>query len=263
MCTLLVALRPNSSTALALSGNRNEFLGRPASGPQLHRAAGPGAPAVAMPRDEKEGGTWLGANDRGLFLCLTNRRGPLEPGRPSRGLLVAEALRQPGFAELRRFLERLRGDLYNGFHLVCAARDEAFVVVCDGARAELRPLGPGLHLVTERSFGAGEGLRERETLERFQALYAAGDPDVEALREPLRAHGAPGEPLESACVHAEARGYGTRSSFQLRLPRAGPVRALFTEGHPCTEPPRDVSGLFAPLFAERGAPADQSQARNR
>lgn len=261
MCTLLVALQPNPATALAVSGNRNEFLGRPASGPRLYPAE-PGSPAAAMPRDEQAGGTWLGANDRGLFLCLTNRRGPVAPGRPSRGQLVLEALRQPGIAELRRFLERIPGDRHNGFHLVCASRDEAFVVICDGARAELRPLGPGLHLVTERSFGAGEGARERETLERFQALYAAGDPDVEALREPLRAHADPAAPLESACVHAEARGYGTRSSFQLRVPRRGQVRALWTEGHPCTEPPRDVSPLFAPLFDLGGAGA-QSQARNR
>ena len=55
------------------------------------------------------------------------------------------------------------------------------------------------------------------------------------------------EPLESACVHADAIGYGTRSSFQMVLRPGGRGEALWTEGHPCTEPARDISSLIAEL----------------
>lgn len=255
MCTLMLALRPSPDTLLAVSGNRNEFLGRPATGPRLHRPARPGAPAVLMPRDEQASGTWLGVNDRGLFVCLTNRRGAnLSPDRASRGLLVVEALQQTTAGGLRAFLAALPPDRHNGFHLVFATVDEAFVLVCDGARSELLALGPGLHLVTERSFGAGEGAREPAALADFEALWRReAEPSVAALREPMRRHGPAEAPLESACVHADAQGYGTRSSLQLRVPARGGARALWTDGHPCTEAARDLSDEVAPLFAPGGA----------
>ncbi|GAC1343235.1 MAG: hypothetical protein NVSMB23_16840 [Myxococcales bacterium] len=123
------------------------------------------------------------------------------------------------------------------------------MLVCDGARAELRALGPGLHVITERSFGAGEGAREAAAVADFEAVLRQGEPGVGALREPLRRHGPSDAPLESACVHAVEQGYGTRSSLQLVVPARGTATALWTDGHPCTETPRDVSAEVAPLFA--------------
>jgi uncharacterized protein with NRDE domain len=248
MCTLLLALQATARTPLAASGNRNEFLARPASGPRLYPAAKPGTPTVVMPRDEKALGTWLGFNDRGVFVCLTNRRGPSDPARASRGELVVQALQKPGVAALREFLQRVPAERYNGFHLVFATAREAAVLICDGSRSELRELGPGLHLITERSFGAGEGAREKSVLREFEELFQRGEPDLIALREPLRRHGPAEAPLESACVHADAQAYGTRSSLQLRVPDQGPATALWTEGHPCTEPAQEISTLVAPLF---------------
>jgi uncharacterized protein with NRDE domain len=252
MCTLVLALGAAKGARLAISGNRNELLARPASGPRLYAPVRAGAPAVVMPRDEKGGGTWLGVNDRGVFVCLTNRRGAnLDGARVSRGALVVEALQQPGVAEVRAFLERVSPARHNGFHLVYATADAAGVLISDGVRAELRELAPGLHVVTERSYGAGEGAREETVRRDFEALLREGEPTLEALREPLRRHGPVDAPLESACVHADSIGYGTRSSLQLLVPAQGEARALWTEGHPCTEPWQDVSALFAPLFANR------------
>jgi|ERR1700686_93921 len=249
MCTLMLALRPSPGTLLAVSGNRNEFLDRPATGPRLHPPSFPGAPRVLMPRDERAGGTWLGLNNRGLFVCVTNRRSAnLVPERMSRGQLVVAALQQPTVARLRAFLAALPPDRHNGFHLVFASVEEAGVLVCDGARSELLVLAPGLHLVTERSYGAGEGAREKTVLADFEALFRGEEPGVAALREPMRRHGPADAPLEGACVHADARGYGTRSSLQLRVPAHGAASALWTDGHPCTEEPRDLSAEVARLF---------------
>ncbi|HXN55749.1 MAG TPA: NRDE family protein [Myxococcales bacterium] len=245
----MLALRPSPGTLLAVSGNRNEFLDRPATGPRLHPPSFPGAPRVLMPRDERAGGTWLGLNNRGLFVCVTNRRSAnLVPERMSRGQLVVAALQQPTVARLRAFLAALPPDRHNGFHLVFASVEEAGVLVCDGARSELLVLAPGLHLVTERSYGAGEGAREKTVLADFEALFRGEEPGVAALREPMRRHGPADAPLEGACVHADARGYGTRSSLQLRVPAHGAASALWTDGHPCTEEPRDLSAEVARLF---------------
>src|SRR5258708_32291008 len=101
MCTLLLALQATARMPLAASGNRNEFLARPASGPRLYPAAEPGTPTVVMPRDEKALGTWLAFNDRGAFVWLTNRRGPWDPARAARAQLAGRAMTRPGRAALR------------------------------------------------------------------------------------------------------------------------------------------------------------------
>jgi hypothetical protein len=227
VCTLVLLLRPHD--ALAVSGNRNELLARPASGPRIDDG-------IFAPRDEAAHGTWLGLNRHGLFACVTNRRGAmLDAGRRSRGLLVRDALQFESSRALHRQLASLPGDLHNGFHLVYADLREAFVTWSDGSRIQQLPLLPNeLHLVTERSFGAGEGQREREARAAFTDLA----PDVHAWRKPMTTHA--DEPLESACVHAEAFGYGTRSSLQLVL-HSRTARLSWTDGHPCTNPPRDLS----------------------
>ena len=227
MCTLLLLLRPGE--LLAASGNRNELLARPASGPRIHDG-------VLAPRDEAAHGTWLGLNRHGLFACVTNRHGGmLDAGRRSRGLLVRDALQAESARALHEQLKSLPGDVHNGFHLVYADLREAFITWGDGQRISRLQLAPNeLHVVTERSFGAGEGQRERDAHAAFKDLK----PDVRAWRAPMTTHAA--EPLESACVHADAFGYGTRSSMQLLL-RPKRAEMLWTDGHPCVNAPRDLS----------------------
>ncbi len=247
MCTLALLLRPGE--LLAVSGNRNELLARPASGPRVHSEL---EPRVLMPRDEVGGGSWLGLNARGLFVAVTNRRGGgVDAERKSRGLLVVEALAQSSARDLHAQLAALPGERHNGFHLVYADLREAFVTVGDGARIEQHALAAGqLHLITERSFGAGErgrkgeGLRERTVAAELGPL-GPNLPSLAAWREPMTHHAA--EPLEGACVHADSFGYGTRSSFQLLLRPSG-AQALWTQGHPCVNAPRDL----APELAELG-----------
>jgi hypothetical protein len=233
MCTLVLLQRPRE--LLAVSGNRNELLARPASGPSV-------SSGVFAPHDELAGGTWLGLNRHGLFVCVTNRRGAMiDPSRRSRGLLVLEALQAHSARGLRAAMQELRGDRHNGFHLVYADLEDAFVTWGDGAQVAHAPLEPGrVHVITERSFGAGE--REREP--SVAAAFAQLEPELHAWRAPMTAHAK--EPLESACVHADAVGYGTRSSLQLILRPHG-AEALWTDGHPCTNPARDVSALVAAL----------------
>ncbi len=235
MCTLVLLLRPGE--LLAISGNRNELLSRPSSGPRIEHG-------ILAPRDEVAHGTWLGLNQHGLFVCVTNRRGAMiDPARRSRGLLVLEALQAQTAKGLHQALHELRGDRHNGFHLVYADLREAFVTWSDGHEARQEELAPRrVHVITERSFGAGQGDRERTVAAAFAKL----EPDLVAWREPMTTHAS--QPLESACVHADAVGYGTRSSFQMVL-RKKSVEALWTDGPPCTNAASDISGLASSLLA--------------
>jgi len=249
MCTLMVAIAVVPGVDLAISANRNEFLKRPARGIQRWPEV-VGLPTIVAPTDLQAGGTWQGINDRGLFACITNRHGAnLEASRTSRGALVALALACKSLDEARAFFASVNAADYNGFHLLVSDRHQALLLIADGLSARILPLGPGVHVITERSFGAGEGHREQLAHRSFVALFSGGAVDLDSLRIPMTAHSDDSIPLEAACVHAEAFGYGTRSSLQLTVPRNGNATALFTEGHPCVNAPRDVSELIAPMFS--------------
>src|SRR5260370_33972243 len=119
MCRLVLLQRPHE--LLAICGNRNELLSRPSSEPRV-------ANGVLAPHDELAGGTWLGLNRHGLFVCVTNRRGAMiDPARKSRGLLVLEALQARGARRLRTALQELRGDRHNRLHLLYADLPRAFL----------------------------------------------------------------------------------------------------------------------------------------
>jgi uncharacterized protein with NRDE domain len=243
MCTLAIALRPSPGVALALTGNRNEFVRRPASPPRVW----PDVPGVLMPRDDQAGGTWLGLTARGLFVCITNRRGASpDPARRSRGLLVVDMLRARDASHVRELISPIPPSRYNGFHLVFADAHEMSVAVCDGERLEIHALAPGEpHLITERSYGAGEGVREAEVMREVAPLLLQPGVTAATLRPPMQRHGP--TPLEGACVHADELGYGTRSSIQLVL-RKSSCDFLWTQGRPCTEPATDLSSVASALL---------------
>jgi uncharacterized protein with NRDE domain len=244
MCTLVFALRPAPGIVLAASGNRNEFLARPARGPLVE----PGPVPALMPRDLKGGGTWLGLNARGVFACLTNRQGAvLDPGRASRGEIVVDALHAASASEVKERIEQVPGNRHNGFHLLFADSREAWVAIGDGTRLEVRAVLLGRVLVvTERSYGAGEGTREAEVRRESAPLFSAPGLSASMLRPPMQHHGQ--VPLEGACVHADDLGYGTRSSLQLVVREEGSVEFLWTEGHPCTTEASDLSAQATALL---------------
>src|SRR5213075_1273065 len=142
MCTLVLLHRPGE--LLAISGNRNELLTRPASGPRLENG-------VLAPRDDLKHGTWLGLNQHGLFVCVTNRHGAMiDPARKSRGLLVLDALQGAWSAGgLHAALAELHGDRHNGFHLVYADLRSAHVTWGDGVSVSQLDLeSGGVHVIT-------------------------------------------------------------------------------------------------------------------
>lgn len=244
MCTLVLAHRCLPGAPVAIAANRDEFLARAASPPRLV----PGPPRALVPRDEVAGGTWLGLNEHGLFVGITNRAGqPPDPSRQSRGLLVLEALRAPSAGKLHRLLERLDPGRYNPFHLLYADEAEAFVTWSDGAKVSQYRVERGVHVVTERSLGLDDRGRTERLQRFFEERVRGRTPSLARLHEILAVHGPDGEPFAGSCVHADERGYGTRSSF-VYLSGVRP-RAAWYEGKPCRVAPTDLSPLLEALRA--------------
>ncbi len=98
MCTLIFRVGPKP----VLAANRDEVYARPFSPPRRWVAPTP----FFAPRDEEEGGTWIGVNDAGVIAAITNQsRLPTVDGRASRGHLVTGVLAQPSLDEAAVWLE--------------------------------------------------------------------------------------------------------------------------------------------------------------
>ncbi|MCB9902432.1 MAG: NRDE family protein [Planctomycetes bacterium] len=137
MCFLVLHHRVHQAAPVVLLATRDERYDRAFDLP--HRWED--APGVFAPRDREAGGTWIGTNEDGLLVAITNRGRPHPElqGR-SRGLLVRDML---GHARAREALETLaalvEAHASEGFHLLLADRDHAFAI-----RREALPRGTAL-----------------------------------------------------------------------------------------------------------------------
>jgi len=243
MCTLVAAFDPDAVYPLVVAANRDERLSRPSTPPRLW----PGRPPFLAPRDEQAGGSWLGLNQRGLFVAVTNRFGVTpEPDRTSRGQLVLRALGSPDAATLHRHLGSLSHDHYNAFHLLYADRAKAFVTWSDGTRIQQQELEPGLHIITERSLGGDDHARTELIQKYAEPLRRRQEPSVEELQTMLGQHAA--DAFGSTCVHMPDFGYGTRSSMLLWMGRSlVSTKMAWAEGPPCTTPFVSQAALLTAL----------------
>ncbi|MFC4450019.1 NRDE family protein [Halorussus aquaticus] len=256
MCTLILAWQVFDGTPVAAAANRDEALGRPSRPPGVLDRD----PTVVAPSDEEASGTWIGYNDAGVFVAVTNRRTDID-GERSRGLLVRDALARESASDAVSHVEADLADReYAGFNLVVADADEATLLEWDGVLRTTH-LDPGVHVVVNdgyddaatKSASIREALRPDgdRTAERTDPDDAgtAERPDAdggveawfERAKEVLRDHDM------EVCVHRD--GYGTRSSSLVAVDSTGEGRYWFADGRSCeTEyevvTPRDEDGQF-------------------
>ena len=236
VCTLTLAWQTFDDAPVAVAANRDEQRDRPSEPPAQVDAE----PTVIAPRDARAGGTWLGYNEPGLFVGITNRWTDADlAGERSRGLLVRDALREPSAAAAVRLVEdAVEADEYAGFNLVLADENAAFLLEWDG-RLLVRQLEPGVHVVV--NVGASDAPAiPASAAERGQAQAE----DAAAVRTALlpepdegsdawldRASAVLGDHEYGVCVHQN--GYGTVSASLLSIGDGGGVRFEFADGPPC------------------------------
>lgn len=249
MCTLIVLHRCVEASPLIVAANRDEYLERPAEGPAVRDAPfahgnGSRTAKVLAPRDVREGGTWLGLNEHGLFAALTNRRcDSPDPNRRSRGLIVTDALTAARARDAAEMIESLNADAYNPFNLLVADRDTAHVFSYEG-KPERIDLAPGPHVIGNvHPLDTTSPKIERLRREVACAAAAPRSEVAPRLRDVCRSHeGA--SPLEHTCVHAGD--YGTRSSTWLRLGEHD-AEFHYADGSPCSRAYEDCTPFLGEL----------------
>ena len=245
MCTLIALHRCYPAAHLLVAANRDEFLARPASGPRLHRWQGR---RVIAPIDERAGGTWLGLNDAGVFVALTNRPTPkLDPNRRSRGLLVADALGRASAARAAEAALQLAANAYNPFNLFLADAEHAFAVVYE-EKPRVRSLAPGAHVIGNADPNDAQHPKIARLLAEAERIAAGPEhAALDSLAALCRSHVARSDnAFERTCIHTTE--YGTRSSTVLRRGSQREADALrFASGAPCETPYEDLTPLLRAL----------------
>ena len=240
MCTLAIYVRQLPDLPLVIAANRDEFLDREATGPELLATA----PRVVGGRDLRAGGTWLAISERGTVAGLLNRRTEAAPvaSKRSRGelplLALAAGTATAGVEVLRSF----DGDAYNAFNLLVADRAAAWVVQNHGREMRCTALDPGLHLISNLDVDDPTCPKIARSHARFSAAGDAygRDRDATAFRRELHAivadHTLTLDPrlpdaLGALCVHAGR--FGTRCSSLLFLDPNDAWQHWFASGPPC------------------------------
>ncbi len=249
MCTLTLAWQVFDEVPVAVAANRDESVDRESRPPAVYDEK----PLVVAPSDAEAGGTWIGANEHGVFAGITNRwTGADLAGERSRGLLVADVLEATSAAEAGSIIEAaVTEDEYDAFYLVAADESNAYCYRWDGTLS-LTEFEPGVHVVVNVAVDDTVDIPAvRPDVAREQAANARAV--REELAVPTDADGTTSESaddwLERAgdvlgtheygvCIHRGS--FGTRSSSLLAV---GPerLRYAFASGPPCEAPYEPVA----------------------
>ncbi|MFB6267436.1 MAG: NRDE family protein [Halodesulfurarchaeum sp.] len=237
MCTVVFAWQVFAGAPIAVAANRDERLERDSRPPEVTGAD----PAILAPGDLQAGGTWMGVNEHRVFVGVTNRWLDRDlPDERSRGLLVRDVLGASTAREGRSIAEMaVTEDSYDGFNLLVADREDAWLLEWDGALSTTT-FEAGVHVVTNT--GADGRYDIPDSRERAAREQAANVDRVRAELEPEPTEGALewldrgravlGDHNYGVCVHGD--GYGTVSTSLIAVHDDGEIHYEYADGPPCS-----------------------------
>jgi uncharacterized protein with NRDE domain len=238
MCLLALFFRVVEDAAVVAGANREEFYRRGGEPPRLLDGSIPAVAGV----DPVAGGTWLGVNAKSVLVAVTNRRKSEVPDRPrSRGLLTRELLSCPSAeAAVQHAIRALESENYDGCNYLCADAERA-VVIEAGDWLRVRPLPPGLHVLTNRDVNDASDVRLNYAQSWLgRRHYQTADHCVQALRQ-LCGKSEPDHP--PMCFREKERGTVSSSIVALRGSLSRGIY-LHAQGSPDRTPYEDYSGLL-------------------
>jgi len=262
MCIILYLYRAHAELPLVIAANRDEYYARPADPPRLLHER----PRALGGVDRRAGGTWLGCNEHGLFVGLTNQRtfrAP-DPSARSRGEVVNAALTARGADEVIEQLGRLDPAHYNAFNLLFGSGAGLYAAYSrpELARIEIAAAPEGVHALPNDRIGAAGFPRAERARALALPLRAHAWPQLQhELGRILADHERP--PLSqvpeppphasidrlhlyrsgSICTHGDV--YGTCSASMLAFSERGLQSYLYADGPPCRTPFVEVGHLLA------------------
>lgn len=249
MCLFSVVYQIAPDCSVLVFANREESPGRPCTVPHLIETS-PNKARWMGGQDLKAGGTWLGINQAGLLVAVTNRRKTQTPKElKSRGLLCRELLEQESLDAAEAEFSRLwKQESFAGFNLMMITRERG-VVISAGDEFRIQPLESGLHAVTNFDWNDPTDRR----LQRVRSLmneFQKSQPTWEQWIPWSKSVCGLGEDAGGdAICYPCSSDWGTVSSSVIALPDDLRCSRYFhTAGSPADTPYEDYSDLLVSLL---------------
>lgn len=262
MCTVVAIKDRHPTYPLIVAANRDEFYARPSTPPRLVHTS----PRAIAGTDLVKGGSWMGANERGFFVAVTNQRtnGGTDPSLASRGTIVLEALARRDLGEVDALFASLDAREYNPFNAIYGDASTLKVAYArkNAREVAVSELASGVWVLPNDRIGSPEfpkAARASElitphveapwevlTAELARTLGDHTKPPLESIAEPppgARFDRSLLRELQALCIHTPA--YGTRSATIIALRPGAVAHYLFAAGPPCSTPFVDVTDLLA------------------
>ncbi len=240
MCTLVLLRRVVEGYPLVLLMNRDEAYERPSQPPVLSK----NDRSMVAPEDRRAGGTWIGVNDMGLVVAISNRHeGEFDSTRRSRGLLCREALKQSSALEVKDLVEEELAQVqYNPFNLIYADRGRAFATH-HGEETKTLELEGDVHILANLDVDD----ESQPRVQRAKEIVAELDlTEVDSAVQELEKLAADHEEVkgQSICLHRDSA--GTVSSTIIAVSDGFPAGSLFlySPQSPCQSEYVDYSALL-------------------
>ncbi len=257
MCLLAIQYQLVPESPILVAANREENYDRASLPPSIQS----GKPRILCGMDKQAGGTWLGVNQHGMFVGVSNRGKLSRPIAPkSRGVLCRHLLRCGSARQaVDRALEELHTGNYDGANYVIADSESGWVVH-GGDEIEVSELQEGLSIISNRD--VNDPRDERVILARRLLTLQTLDSPVKFLAVAskvfARAPSPPGRP--SMVLRSKDR--GTVSSTLISLGKK-PRDAIyqFANGSPDETKFEDYSPLLRDILSRGLREARQKTAK--
>jgi uncharacterized protein with NRDE domain len=250
MCTLIVLNEYLDGYPLIVAANRDERYDRESSPPEVITN---GDKSLIRPWDHEKDGTWIGIAQDGWFVGLTNQDNhDHDDCLLSRGKVVDVCLEAGNHVLVARYLTQLDPTCYNPFNIVFGRPGAMFLTrVCPGHGLEMEPLPTGISVISNDCCGK----RYQRKVNHAHALacnIGPNDGELSVSSELFRllsdhTHATVDDPFQALCVHADDRGFGTRSTSIVTVSNDGNVEYWYSEGPPCRSDGLTLTGRLLRL----------------
>lgn len=230
MCLLGLYFRDHRDFPIAMFINREEERGRPTESPAWHEPID-GKCRWFGGKDLRADGTWLGINERGIVVAITNRAKTSPTlNKRSRGLLCRDLLELDSIDVILTYAKsEIDTNRYDGCNLLMVSSAQGFVFEA-GDELKVCKLEPGIHALSNGSLDDQQDVRIRNVRTSLKTMRENDVLSNSAIKAICSGHESIGR--NSACRDGE--NWGTVSSTILRIPaESSDANYFYSDGPPC------------------------------
>ena len=251
MCLFAAVYRVFPDCPLLILANREESRTRPTGEQQLFEN-GSGRGAWFGGVDLLAGGTWLGINEFGLVVAVTNHPELVAASElRSRGLLCRDLLGCSSIEEAVQETHRqLDSHAFAGFNLLMLSRDRAMLIEA-GDEVKTVSLAPGIHVIANGSLNDPRDARIRRVRTELESVKERTSKVESLILASQNICGLPAN-SESPAICLPGADWGTVSSTVIAL-TANPAEVCYDHapGPPDETPYEDYSQVVQQLLRRK------------